>query len=96
MSYYYLACPECGNTIGMYYKFFNEAKKAYYDKHILQQKKLNNHDYNKLFFYKNNDCNLIEIFDGLEIFNPCCRTHISNTTSFDRITNKMFSYDKLQ
>jgi len=95
MSNQYIACPECGNTISMYYKFFNQARKAYYAKHILQDKKLNNHDFNKLFFYRNNDCDLREIFDALELNNRCCRMHISNTTSFDRITNKMFSYDKL-
>lgn len=96
MSNQYIACPECGNTISMYYKFFNQARKAYYDKHILHQKKLNNYDFNKLFFYRNNDCDLREIFDALELNNLCCRMHISNTTAFDRITNKMFSYDKLQ
>jgi hypothetical protein len=96
MSNQYIVCPECANTISIYYKFFNQAKKAYYDKYIFKNKNLNDHDPNKLFFNRNNDCNLKDIFDALEINNRCCRMHIANTTSFDRITNKMFSYNKLQ
>jgi hypothetical protein len=89
MTDQYIACGECGNTIAMYYRFFDAAKRAYYAKYLYSNKKMKDIDPSKLVFIKNNEIDLQPIFEALKIDNDCCRMHIISKTQIGNMPTRL-------
>jgi DNA-directed RNA polymerase subunit N (RpoN/RPB10) len=79
----YIRCPECGNYLGPYIKYFDVAKKALYEEKIFKSGKYANYAPDKMVFNPNITPSLEIIFDALNINLRCCRTHIFAKSDFD-------------
>ncbi len=79
----YIRCPECGNYIGRYLKFFDLAKEALYEEKIFKNSRYANYKPEKMVFNSNITPSLEIIFNAIQTNNRCCRTHIFTRSDFD-------------
>ena len=77
-------CPECSFYMGKYVEFITEYKKALYRYELSEKGKYKGYSPNKLVLKSDVSFNIEEVFDDLEIYNICCRMHLSSVTDFDR------------
>jgi DNA-directed RNA polymerase subunit N (RpoN/RPB10) len=80
----FIRCPSCGFTIGLYTKFFDQAKHSLFQKVLFSgNAEYSEYDPEKLALNPGSVPPLEEIFDALEIKNRCCRARLTTKTDFD-------------
>lgn len=73
----FVCCPECGNAIGEYQLFFNEAKKEFMKHHLKKLDPKNDINILNLAARSNTLPPVEPIFDAIGIKLSCCRMHIN-------------------
>jgi DNA-directed RNA polymerase subunit N (RpoN/RPB10) len=77
---HYILCPECGDCLGRYASFVEEARKVLQAKQLADQKI----DESKLETQPGAVPPLEPIFDALEISLRCCRMHLLTRVDFSK------------
>ncbi len=79
----FIRCPHCAMCIGVFYDFFQEARRIYTEE--LTDTKYKDYDPEKLIFNHSITPPLEDILDAIGIKNRCCRMHLISVERFDKL-----------